>query len=70
MEFGLFPVLNKQNKKARKRIYGLFHFLMNQKILCLALTGFEALVHLVDDIDAATTFNNFAVTVAFFDCFQ
>lgn len=33
----------------------------------LALAGLETLIHLVDDIDASTTFDNFAVTVAFFD---
>ncbi len=57
------------NKKARKRIHGLSHFLKCQKIL-LALAGFKTLVRLVDDIDTAAAFDNFAVTVAFFKCFQ
>ncbi len=36
----------------------------------LALACFVALVRLVDDVYAAAAFDNLAVTVAFFYCFQ
>ena len=72
MEFGLFhpcPRLKRQNKKARKRIYGLSHF-RNIGNFELALAGFITLVRLVDDVNASAALDNLAVTVAFFDCFQ
>jgi hypothetical protein len=68
-ENGLFHASKRQNKRARYSQRALPLPNMSE-IPELPLAGLIALVHLVDDIGAAATFDNFAVTVAFFNGFQ